>query len=236
MPRKLKFANADDLIDNCDVVDGCFIWRHKHGLSIDNPCLAPLSPLAVALQTTTIVRALFITCRFLPASGRLVKWCNTPNCVNPYHHSESRKVVEYRTRQGGQDGTGFYTGLLPDQEKIRHMLPSEAVISQTSPTRPATIKLLIAAAASAGFDCQKLPASKLQQKISNAHRSVASDEPTAPVLVLSSRLTPKRAERTEEEEAALKKESDEWMTTGIFAAIEERKKAKIKKMIADWDE
>jgi hypothetical protein len=235
MPRKLKFGNADDLIDNCEIVDGCFVWKPKHGNLTDNPCLSPLSPLSVALQTNSIARILFMTCRFLPASGRLVKWCNTKGCVNPYHHSENRKVVKYRLEAGERDGQGFYMDLLPEQELRRHLLPPLKTIQQAGPSKPTTVKLLVVSAMQAGFDCQKLPASKLQQKTANLNLPDTDTEPAAPVLVLSSRLTPKRAERTEEEEAALKKESDEWMTTGIFAAIEERKKAKIKKMMEDWD-
>ena len=236
MNRKLKFANADDIIENCNVVDGCFTWKHKHGFSINNPCFAPLSPIALALQTTTVVRALFIACRFIPASGRLVKWCTTEGCVNPYHHSESRKVVKQRLEMGERDGQGFFTGLLPEQEAIRHLLPSFKILQQVAPTKPATVKLLIAAATQAGFDCQNLPASKLQQKLSNAHRLKQPDgELLAPALVLSSRLSPRRVERTEEEEEALKKESHDFLNQDIFAQIEARKKAKLRKMVDDWD-
>jgi hypothetical protein len=236
MTRKLKFGNADDLIDNCKITEGCFVWKPKHGFLIDNPCLSPLSPLAVALQTNSVARLLFITCRFLPASGRLVKWCTTKSCVNPYHFSEGRKIVDYRLKTGERDGTGFFTDLLPEQESIRHLLPPVKVIQQAGPTNPVTVKLLITAAMQAGFDCQKLSASKLQQKISNAHRLKQPDgEPATPALILSSRLTPRRAERTEEEEEALKKESHDFLNQDIFAQIEARKKAKLRKMVDDWD-
>jgi hypothetical protein len=235
MTRKLKFANADDMIDNCNVIDGCFIWKHKHGNLTDNPCLSPASPLSLAMQTNSVARILFIACRFLPASGRLIKWCTTKGCVNPYHHSESRKVVNYRMQIGGRDGTGFYTDLLPEQEVHRHLFPSPEIIQQVAPTRPATTRLLIISSTQAGFDCQKLPPSKLQQKISNFSRPPEEGNSTAPVLVLSSRLMPRRAERTEEEEAALKKESDDYFKQDIFAQIAARKKAKLRKLVDDWD-
>jgi len=235
MTRKLKFASADDLIDNCKITDGCFVWNPKHGNLIDNPCLSPLSPLAVALQTNSVARLLFITCRFLPASGRLVKWCTTKSCVNPYHYSEGRKVVDYRKQRGEQDGQGFYMDLLPDQELRSHLLPPLKTIQQAGPTNPKTIRLLTLSAAQAGLDCQKLSASKLQQKISNRGLALPSTEEAAPALILSSRLAPRRAERTEEEEEALKKESHDFLNQDIFAQIEARKRAKLKKMVDDWD-
>jgi hypothetical protein len=137
---------------------------------------------------------------------------------------------------GERDGQGFYTGLLPEQESIRHLLPSFKILQQVAPTNPATVKLLISAATQAGFDCQNLPASKLQQKLSNAHRLKQPDgESLAPALILSSRLAPRRAERTEEEEEALKKESHDFLNQDIFAQIEARKRAKLKKMVDDWD-
>ena len=233
MARKLKFASADDLIENCNIIDGCFTWKHKHGLFINNPCLAPLSPLAVALQTTTVVRALFISCRYIPVSGRLVKWCNTPGCVNPYHHSENRKVVARRIQMGERDGQGFYTDLLPEQEAVRHLLPSAKTLQQVAPTRPATVKLLMAAAMQAGYDCQNLPVSKLQQKISNAHSLPSSAEPAAPVLILKN-YKPAKPEPTPEEVAVSDKEVDDLFSGDFFAAIEARKKAKLKKTIEDW--
>lgn len=233
MTRKLKFGNADDLIANCNITDGCFVWKPKHGLLIDNPCLSPLSPLAVALQTNSVARLLFITCRFLPASGRLVKWCTTKGCVNPYHFSEGRKIVDYRLKIGERDGTGFYMDLLPEQEAVRHMLPPLKIIQQTGPTDPVTVKLLITAATQAGFDCQKLSASKLQQKLSNRKFEPAAED-TAPVLTLKN-FKPKPVATPEEDEAA-KKAADEWGSSSFFAEIEARKKAKLKKLVADWDE
>jgi hypothetical protein len=233
MNRKLKFANADDIIENCNVVDGCFTWKHKHGLSINNPCFAPLSPIALALQTTTVVRALFIACRFIPASGRLVKWCNTEGCVNPYHHSESRKVVKQRLQMGERDGQGFYTDLLPEQEAIRHLLPSPKILQQVAPTRPATVKLLMTSAMQAGYDCQNLPISKLQQKLSNAHRLKQPDgEPLAPVLVMKNYKPPKPAEQN----PITDKEVDDFFNQDFFAAIQARKKAKLQKLVDKWDD
>ena len=231
MPRKLKFGNADDLIDNCNITDGCFVWKPKHGFLIDNPCLSPLSPLAVALQTNSVPRLLFITCRFLPASGRLVKWCTTKSCVNPYHFSEGRKVVEYRLKTGERDGTGFYMDLLPEQEAIRHMLPPVKVIQQAGPTNPATVKLLITAATQAGFDCQKLSASKLQQKLSNKVFAPAADN-TAPVLVMKNYKPPKPAEQN----PITDKEVDDFFNQDFFAAIQARKKAKLQKLVDKWDD
>jgi len=236
MTRKLKFANADDLIENCDIVDGCLLWKHKHGFSINNPCLAPLSPLAVALQTTTVVRALFISCRFIPASGRLVKWCNTEGCVNPYHYSESQKIVKQRLQMGERDGQGFNTDLLPEQEAIRHLLPSPKILQQVAPTRPATVRLLMASAMQAGFDCQNLPASKLQQKLSNfRYDRPDNSEPIAPVITLRN-YTPAKPEPTPEELSASDKEVDDWFSGGYLKAIQERKKARLQKLVDNWDE
>jgi|TARA_R110000868_G_C10516410_1_gene732667 hypothetical protein len=46
---------------------------------------------------------------------------------------------------------------------------------------------------------------------------------------------PRRVERTEEEEAALKKESHDFLNQDIFAQIAARKKAKLRKLVDDWD-
>lgn len=234
MTRKLKFGNADDLIANCNITDGCFVWKPKHGLLIDNPCLSPLSPLSVALQTNSVARLLFITCRFLPASGRLVKWCTTKSCVNPYHFSEGRKVVEYRLRTGERDGQGFNMDLLPEQEATRHLLPPLKIIQQAGPTNPVTVKLLITAATQAGFDCQKLSASKLQQKSSN-RKFESPIEDTAPVLTLRN-FKPPKPEPTPEELAVSDKEVDDLFSGAYFAAIQARKKAKLQKLVDTWDE
>ena len=231
MPRKLKFANADDLIDNCNITDGCFVWKPKHGFLIDNPCLSPLSPLAVALQTNSVARLLFITCRFLPASGRLVKWCTTKSCVNPYHFSEGRKVVDYRLKIGERDGTGFYMDLLPEQELHRHLLPPVKVIQQAGPTRPDIVKLLMVSAMQAGFDCQKLSASKLQQKLSNKSFTPPVDD-TAPVLVLKNY----KPAKPEPEATISDKEVDDLFSGAFFEAIEARKRAKLQKMVDKWDD
>ena len=230
MTRKLKFANADDLIANCRIEDDCFVWAPKRGYLIDNPCLAPLSPISIALQTNSVARVLFTACRHIPASGRLVKWCTTKSCVNPYHHSESRPVLQQRVQIGEVNGTGFFTELLPEQEAIRHLLPSQDILSRVRPTQPATLALLLKSAMLSGFDAQKLATHKLQTKVTPTTRPADK-----PVLVLSSRLMPRRVERTEEEEAALKKESHDFLNQDIFAQIAARKKAKLRKLVDDWD-
>jgi hypothetical protein len=83
----------------------------------------------------------------------------------------------------------------------------------------------------AGFDCQKLSASKLQQKPSNTSLPVAT-APDAPVLVLKNYKPPK----PEQESTVSDKEVDDWFSGGFFAAIQERKKAKLKKLVDNWDE
>lgn len=191
MGRPAKFSNADDLINNCTVKNDCFVWP---AANLPSPLLSPTSPLAKKMGTNSVARILFILCRYLPASTRLVKWCNTPFCVNPYHHSENRAIMNRRLRAGT---AGNAMNLLPEQESTRHMFPSDAELLPLRPVDPTVNQMLAATAALAGFDARNLPANRLIAK------GVPMAEDDKPVLVIRSLV------EKQEREALAKKEPEE---------------------------
>lgn len=213
MGRPAKFNNADDLINNCTVKNDCFIWPQAN---LPSPLLSPTSPLARKVGTNSVVRILFILCRYLPASTRLVKWCNTPFCVNPYHHSENRSIMTRRLRESSAGGA---MNLLPEQESTRHLFPSDAELLPLRPVDPAVNQLLSATAALAGFDARNLPQNRLIAK------GVPTAEEGKPVLVMKSLVEKQKREEVAEVES--KEAIDD--TDDFFAALEARLGASIEK-------
>jgi hypothetical protein len=138
MARSPKYKTADDLINNCTIQDSlCFVWPAPpsgrfdiHGRYELPPVLAPTSPLSLAMHTNSIARILYTTCRHVPASKRLVKWCTTSGCVNPYHHSETRTVIAERLKVSVKEGKAgrFSSDLLPSQQAMSHLLPTPEAV------------------------------------------------------------------------------------------------------------
>lgn len=204
MGRPAKFNNADDLINNCTVKNDCFIWPQAN---LPSPLLSPTSPLARKVGTNSVVRILFILCRYLPASTRLVKWCNAPFCVNPYHHSENRSIMTRRLRESSAGGA---MNLLPEQESTRHLFPSDAELLPLRPVDPTVNQLLSATAALAGFDARNLPQSRLIAK------GVSVAEEGKPVLIMRSLVEKQQREEVAQQESAEAVES----TDDFFAALD----------------
>jgi hypothetical protein len=198
MGRPAKFSNADDLINNCTVKNDCFIWPIAN---LPSPLLSPTSPLARKVGTNSVTRILFILCRYLPASTRLVKWCNTPFCVNPYHHSENRGIMNRRLRKGT---AGSAMNLLPEQESTRHLFPSDAELLPLRPVDPTVNQLLAATAALAGFDARNMPQNRLLA------RGVPTAEEGKPVLVMKSLVEKQQREEVAEAESVDAKDDDDF--------------------------
>ena len=239
-PRTPKYKDADSLINNCLIQDLCFVWPYSELENPPAPVLSPASPLSMQLGTNSVARILFILCRFVPASRRLVKWCNTPSCVNPYHHSETTKIVQLRYELSAKEGKEgrFFTDLIPEQEKIGFLLPSRELIDELQPTELAILKLLQESAMQAGHDATRLPASLRQEKIiPNARNTPAvfGDPDFKPLLVMKNFKIPPTPAEEAAQKAKVDKEAEEFFNNDIFKQIEERKRRILQKSVQDWD-
>lgn len=217
MGRPLRYACADDLLANCRIHDDCFLWP-PNTLSI--PTLSPSSPIAKEFGTVSVPRILFTICRFVPASHKLVRRCANPYCVNPYHYSESKKVMDKRLKLKDPHG------LLPTQESRRHLIaPPDDVLYTLRPTNPAHLKVLMDSAALAGFDAKGI-IEKRSFAVPVRHHVYA--EPDKPVLVLKRKVTETvlaQAETALETPKRAKQEDippDEQDLETIFGLIERR--------------
>lgn len=237
MARTQKYKTADDLINNCTKQGMCLVWppserkRAVGGWEV-SPVLAPASPLAKAMLTNSVTRILFITCRYMPASRRLVKWCNTPSCVNPYHHSENRDTVERRFAMASKTGVanGFFTDLLPEQEKLAHLLPNPESVEAARPMELDVLKILQDSAMLSGVDARGLPPALRQHKELPTERT-PDFKPVLMMRGVTDRLIEKRStpDATDEEIDAL-------FDGSIFKAIEARKqRLAMSKAVDDWD-
>ncbi len=167
MARTAKYKTADDLINNTLTRDMCMVWPVSEFAGANqSPVLSPYAPLTKAMLTNSVSRILFITCRYVPASRRLVKWCKTPHCVNPYHYSENTATVARRFAISAKEGKagGFFTGLLPEQERIASLLPQPEDIEAARPVELDVLKLLQESAMLSGVDARGLPPALRQHK------------------------------------------------------------------------
>lgn len=246
MPRPSKYKTADDLINNCEILDNlCFVWPAPSSGRLDShgryelpPVLAPASPLAVAMLTNSVSRILYITCRHVPASKRLVKWCTTSGCVNPYHHSETRKVVAERLKVSTKEGKAgrFSTDLLPSQQKISHLLPTPEAIEAARPVELDVLKLLQESAMHSGVDGRGIPPAMRVQKVVPWYvRKPVGIDITKPLLVMKGYKPPLTVEEEAARKAEVDKEVEEFFNRDIFKQIEERKKRLLQKSMQEWD-
>ena len=246
MPRPSKYKTADDLINNCEILDNlCFVWPappsgrlDSHGRYELPPVLAPASPLAVAMLTNSISRILYITCRHVPASKRLVKWCTTSGCVNPYHHSETRKVVAERLKVSTKEGKAgrFSTELLPSQQHISHLLPTPEAIEAARPVELEVLKLLQESAMHSGVDGRGIPPALRVTKVVPWYvRKPIGVDITKPLLVMKGYKPPLPADEEAARKVELDKEAEEFFNRDIFKQIEERKKRLLQKSMQEWD-
>ena len=237
MARTQKYKTADDLINNCTKQGMCLVWPPSERKSAVGgwevaPVLAPASPLAKAMLTNSVTRILFITCRYVPASRRLVKWCNTPSCVNPYHHSENRDTVVRRFNVSIKEGNagGFFTGLLPEQEKLAHLLPNPESVEAARPVELDVLKILQDSAMLSGVDARGLPPALRQHKELPTER-MPDFKPVLMMRGVTDRLIEKKNTPVASEE-----DVDALFDGSIFRAIEARKqRLALTKIVDDWD-
>ena len=189
MPRPIKYANADDLLDNCTIKDDCYLWPSS---STPMPMLSPNSPLAQKFGTTSVMRILFAICRFVPAGPRLVHRCANKFCVNPFHFSESKAVRAKRLELPNPNG------LLPDQEEHRHLIaPPDEELLALRPKNPTHIKMLLDAAVLAGYDAKGMADKRSYKMPPKAQPRFA--DPDVPVLVIKPRPVLERAGLADDE-------------------------------------
>jgi hypothetical protein len=153
------------------------------------PALGPSSPLAKLFRTVSVARILFTICRFPPAGTRLVRWCSTRFCVNPYHHAEAGAFVKERLEADS------FTALLPSQVATRHLVaPSDEELETMKPTDAKLLRHLAETAARAGIDCKGIPDHRHQHPFRPKHligvEPVYAD-PDVPVLVMTG-MKPRR--------------------------------------------
>jgi hypothetical protein len=180
-PYKAKYNNADDLLDNCKIVNDCYLWPES---SCPMPMMSPKSPLALRFTSTSIVRILFTICRFPPAGPRLISMCNSKWCVNPYHHTESKRIRQKRF------ATGEPNGLLPEQETARHLIaPSDEELMAMRPKKPIHIKTLLDSAVVAGYDAEGITNKRVL--LTPPRRTSRFADEDKPVLTIKLRDEPK---------------------------------------------
>ena len=181
MGRPIKYKTADDLLDACQIHNDCYLWPES---SSPMPMLGPLSPMAQKFGTVSVVRILFIICRYIPLGKRMVRKCNNPFCVNPFHFTESQKYVSARAKLPNPNG------LFPQQEDVRHLLaPPEDELDKMRPVKQLHIKRLMDSAVLVGFDGSGV--TNPQKYIPPRHRKPNYAETDKPVLVMKG-LTERR--------------------------------------------
>lgn len=221
MARTAKYKTCDDLINNCEIKDNCFIWPHNEN-SQASPVISPYAPMTKAMLTNSVARILFTAIRHIPVHGRLVKWCNSPHCVNPYHYSEHRYTIAKRIQ------TGAVSSLLPDQEANRHLYPSDEDIQAIKPRDPDVMEMLIRQASINPYDSKNLPADIRAVKIVPDSIKPHTFTPVLQMRGVTNELVSKK---TEVEDT----EVDDLFNGSIFKAIEERKRRLLSKTADDWD-
>ena len=182
------------------------LWFPGSGVSPPTALISPNNPLAKMLNTNSVARILFTLCRFVPASSRLVKRCTTPFCVNPFHHTESRAVLQQRKVQmhKGRDPNA----LLPSQESRLHLilnLPKGVTLASLAPKDPEILGVLMLSASISGFDGKGIHKSMLRDF------DVPQADSRKPVLTIRARPV---------EKPAVPDEGPEESMDDFFAGIE----------------
>ena len=144
MTRRIRYKTADDLLDRCTVYNDCYVWPES---SCEVPSLGPDSPMSQTFRTTSVVRILYILCKYIPEGRRLVRKCPTYFCVNPFHYTESRKHMAKRAKL--PDPNGLTLEQMLAREKIA---PSEDELDTMRPSNPIHVKRLMNSAVIAGYD------------------------------------------------------------------------------------
>lgn len=219
---KAKYNNADDLLDNCTISGNCYLWPES---SCQMPVMASQSPLAMKFTSVSVVRILFTICRFVPAGPRLISVCNNKWCVNPYHHTESKR---FRVKRFA---TGRPNDLLPEQEASRHMVaPSDDELMEMRPKKPIHIKTLLDSAVVAGYDAEGITNKRILMTPPRRPIPVASED--RPVLTIKLREEPKPEPVKDETPAASWEEIESGLDFGIdkmIAHISSQRKSKLER-------
>ena len=217
MTRTPKYKNADDLLDNCEVKNLCYVWPKS---SCALPQLSPNSPLANKFNTNAVLRILFTICRFPPAGPRLLSLCGVKWCVNPYHHCEAKM---YRVQRFA---SGQPNSLLPEQESSRHLIaPPDDELIEMRPKNPYHIKMLMDSASLAGYDTDGI----LKQKgfAIPKRKEIPMATEDRPVLTIKLREEPKPEPREETPVASW--DEIEFGIDKMIAHIAEQRKAKLER-------
>jgi hypothetical protein len=178
-----------------------------------------------AMLTNSVVRILFTAIRHIPVHGRMVKWCKTSHCVNPYHFSEHRYVLAKRTK------AGMVSDLLPEQEELRHLFPTDEAIASIKPRDPEIMEILLKQASVNPFDAKNLPADLRAVKIVPDAIKAHTYKPVLMMRGVTDRLIEKKATPVASDD-----DVDALFDGSIFKAVEERKKRlALSKAVEDWD-
>lgn len=217
-PYKAKYNNADDLLDNCEIRDDCYLWPES---SCPMPMMSPKSPLALRFTSTSIVRILFTICRFPPAGPRLISMCNSKWCVNPYHHTESKRIRQKRF------ATGRPNDVLPEQESSRHLIaPPDEELMAMRPKKPVHIKTLLDSAVVAGYDAEGITNKRVL--LTPKRKDIPTATEDKPILRIKLREEPKPV--TPKEEVELESwESIEFGLDKMIDHIAAQRKAKMER-------
>ena len=224
MSRTPKFRTCDDLINNCEIRDNCFVWPHNE-YSQTSPVISPYSPMTKAMLTNSVVRILFTAIRYIPVHGRMVKWCKTSHCVNPYHFSEHRSVLAKRTK------AGIVSDLLPEQDQFRETFPTDEAVASVKPRDPEIMEILLKQASINPFDAKNLPVDLRAVKIVPDPPIKQYYKPVLMMRGVTDRLIEKKNTPVASDE-----DVDALFDGSIFRAIEARKqRLALTKIVDDWD-
>jgi hypothetical protein len=223
MTRPVKYRDADTLFANCSVRNDCIIWNNQTNAVM--PTLAAASPMSQKFATNSIARIIFTICRFVPASKRLIRWCTSDFCINPYHHAEARPYQEKRKKQFNIHDE------LPEQTSHRHLIaPPDEELIRMKPTDPEICAVLMRSAATAGHDAKGIPNRRFLGFPTKGYEGMPllpEGENTAkenvPVLII------KKKPVTEPLVTAPKGEYDDMNTDEFFDALDKKVGAMIEK-------
>jgi hypothetical protein len=206
MSRPIKYSNADSLFANCRQVNDCLVWPDAVA---QTPAIAPTSPLALKFQTSSVARIVFTICRF-PPSGRIIRCCDQPYCINPFHHIEANAVRKKRIK------SGHPSSLLPQQETTRHLTaPSDEELIAMRPVNPNITMLLANSAAVAGFDGSGI-LNRRGEFVRMGKPKPTFADPAKPVLVIKRGTAP----ATPEEKEVIEKDAEDFFSGSFFKALQ----------------
>jgi hypothetical protein len=147
-----------------------------------------MSTLAMKFNTTSIVRVTFTLCRHIPSRSRLVRCCDQPYCINPYHYVEATAIRKKRLKNGQPNA------LLPDQEGVRDLIaPPEEELRAMRPKDPDLLIMLANSALTAGYDGRGILNGR---GVFTALKAPKYADPNKPLLVIRRREEPPKKAST----------------------------------------